>query len=114
MSLSPAQQIITKDTHRFRVVCAGRRFGKTHLAIRELAKFARYPDRLVYYISPSYRMSKQIAWRKLSKKLKHLNWVTKANESELILYLVNGSRIEAWDQEQNPNLFRELFEDAVE
>lgn len=92
--LSPAQQKITKDTHRFRVVCAGRRFGKTHLAIRELAKFARYPDRLVYYISPSYRMSKQIAWRKLSKKLKQINWVTKANESELTLYLVNGSRIE--------------------
>ena len=92
--LSPAQRKVTEDKSRWRVVCAGRRFGKTHLAIRELAKFARYPDRLVYYISPSYRMSKQIAWRKLSKKLKQLNWVTKANESELTLYLVNGSRIE--------------------
>ena len=92
--LSPGQLEVTKNTCRFRVVCAGRRWGKTHLAIRELAKFARYPDNLVYYISPSYRMSKQIAWRKLSKKLKQINWVTKANESELTLYLVNGSRIE--------------------
>ena len=92
--LSPGQLEVTKNTSRFRVVCAGRRWGKTHLAIRELAKFARYPDSLVYYISPSYRMSKQIAWRKLSKKLKQINWVTKANESELTLYLVNGSRIE--------------------
>lgn len=92
--LNPGQKAVSEDLHRFRVVCAGRRWGKTHLAIRELAKFARYPDSLVYYISPSYRMSKQIAWRKLAKRLKQLNWVTKANESEMCLYLVNGSRIE--------------------
>lgn len=94
MPLNPGQRAISNDTTRFRVVCAGRRWGKTHLSIRELARFARYPDQLVYYISPSYRMSKQIAWRSLKKKLTGLNWVTKANDSELILYLRNGSRIE--------------------
>lgn len=94
MALNPGQKTICNDTNRFRVVCAGRRWGKTHLAIRELARFARHPEQLVFYISPSYRMSKQIAWRKLVKVLKNINWVRKVNESELSIVLVNGSRIE--------------------
>jgi phage terminase large subunit len=38
-------------------------------------------------------MAKQIVWRKLKNKLQDLNWVTKHNETELSLYLKNGSTI---------------------
>ena len=93
MPLSPAQQTIARDTTRFRVVVAGRRFGKTHLAIRTLAEWAHLPDREVWYIAPTYRQAKMIAWKKLKKKLRDLRWIEKVNESELSIQLKNGSTI---------------------
>lgn len=93
MPLSKAQKLIADSPLRFRVAVCGRRFGKTHLALRELARFARLPDQRVWYIAPSYRMAKQILWKKLKKKLTAINWVKKINETELTLELVNGSEI---------------------
>lgn len=93
MALSLAQETIANDTHRFRVVVAGRRFGKTHLSIRELCKHAREPNKEVWYIAPTYRQAKQIVWRKLKNKLQDLNWTKKVNESELTILLKNNSVI---------------------
>ena len=93
MPLSRAQDTVAKDPSRFRVVVAGRRFGKTHLAIRELCYHARQPDKEVWYVAPSYKMAKQIVWKKLKNKLVDLNWVLKHNETELTLYLKNGSTV---------------------
>lgn len=93
MPLSPAQQTITLNTSRWRVVIAGRRFGKTHLAIRELCYHARIPDKDVWYVAPSYKMAKQIVWKKLKSRLQDLNWIKKHNETELTINLVNGSTI---------------------
>jgi hypothetical protein len=94
MPLSQAQTSIATDKKRFRVAVCGRRFGKTHLALREVAKFASQPDSLVLYCAPSYRMAKNIMWRKIKKKLLSLNWVKKINESELTIELVNDSIIQ--------------------
>ena len=91
MPLSKAQLAIAEDPHRFRVVVAGRRFGKTHLAIRELCYHAKEPNREVWMIAPTYRQVKQIVWRKLKHKLQDLRWVKKVNESELTIILKNGS-----------------------
>lgn len=78
---------------RFRVLISGRRFGKTHLAIRELARFARHPGKMCWYIAPTYRMAKQIAWQLLKNKLIQFRWVSRFNESDLTAYLKNGSII---------------------
>ncbi len=91
--LTPAQKKIASDSHRFRVVVAGRRFGKTHLAIRELAFHAKEPNKECWYVAPSYKMAKNIVWRKLKNRLQDLNWVSRHNETELTLYLKNGSTI---------------------
>lgn len=93
MALSQAQQTIAEDSHRFRVVIAGRRFGKTHLAIRELCFHAKEPNKEVWYIAPTYRQSKQIVWRKLKNRLQDLRWTKKVNESELSITLKNNSVI---------------------
>jgi len=93
MPLSKAQRLIADAPFRFRVAVCGRRFGKTHLAIRELAKYASKPDQRVWYVAPTYRMAKQIVWKKLKKKLISINWVRKVNEQDLTLELVNGSEI---------------------
>lgn len=93
MALSIPQQTIATDTRRFRVAVCGRRFGKTYLAMRELCRFAREPESLVYYVCPSYRMAKQIMWKPLKKRLLELRWAQKINETELSIQLVNGSDI---------------------
>jgi phage terminase large subunit len=94
MALSKAQRLIADAPFRFRVACCGRRFGKTHLALREIAKFAAQPDQKVIYVAPTYRMAKNILWKKLKRKLTSINWVKKVNETELSLELVNGSEIQ--------------------
>lgn len=93
MPLSQPQEKIANDTHRFRVAICGRRFGKTHLSIRELCKFARHPDSEVYYVAPTYRQARQIVWKKLKRKLLDLRWAKKINETELSIQLKNNSTI---------------------
>ena len=95
MSLSPAQKNIvdTALEKRFVVAVTGRRFGKTHVAMRELARAASKPNQQVWYVAPSYRMAKGIVWDQLKNKLKDLRWIDQSNEAELKLRLKNGSVI---------------------
>ena len=93
MSLSPAQKTVSKDPKRFRVVVAGRRFGKTFLAIRELCYHAKEPDQDVLYVAPTFGQAKHIVWRQLKNRLLDLNWIKKVNETELTITLRNNSRI---------------------
>jgi len=93
MPLSLAQQSIVTAPQRFKVVIAGRRFGKTHLSIRELCFNAKEPDKTVWYIAPTYRQAKMITWKKLRNKLIDLKWAKKINETELSIELKNGSTI---------------------
>ena len=93
MPLTLPQQQIAQAPQRFRVVMAGRRFGKTHIAINQLAYHARQPNQTVWYVAPTYRQAKMITWKKLKNKLLDLRWVKKINETELTLELKNGSVI---------------------
>jgi hypothetical protein len=93
MALSIPQQTIVEDRHRFKVVIAGRRFGKTTLAIRELCWHAKEPNVDVWLVGPTYRSIKMVAWKQLKHKLQDLRWVKKINESELQITLKNNSTI---------------------
>ena len=94
MKLSSPQKQVADHPARFKVLCMGRRGGKTFLAIRQLAYFARQPNKLCWYVAPSYRMARNIVWLEIKKLLTDLNWVKKANEADLTLYLKNNSRIQ--------------------
>jgi hypothetical protein len=93
MPLSSPQQTIVDAPQRFKVVIAGRRFGKTHLSVRELCKAARLPDKEVWYVAPTYKQAKMIVFKKLRKKLQDLRWVSKINETNMSFELKNGSTI---------------------
>jgi hypothetical protein len=105
MKLSLPQDIIAKDPHRFKVVIAGRRFGKTFLSIRQLCFAAKEPNREVFYITSSYRSAKMIVWKPLKRRLLDLRWAAKVNESELSIILKNGSTISLKGAE-NPDSLR--------
>ena len=93
MPLSEAQKLVAQSNKRFRVVCAGRRFGKSVLAIRELAKFASQPNKKVMYVAPTYGMARNIIFEQLKQKLDDLRWLKKVNETRMEIDLVNGSKI---------------------
>ena len=102
--LHPRQFEVYHDKHRFKVVVAGRRWGKTQLAKISLIKFARKPRRLIWYVAPSYRMAKQIMWPDLVEAIPR-KWVKKYNETILTITLVNGSKIELKGAD-NPDTLR--------
>lgn len=94
MPLSTPQQEIAESNTRFRVAICGRRFGKTYLAMRELARFAREPDTRVWFIAPTRLQGKGIVWQQLKDRFQDLRWLKRVNESELTITLVNGSTIQ--------------------
>ena len=93
MPLSKPQKKILECSNRFRVLITGRRFGKTFLCIQEMAKFARYNNKKVWYIAPTYRMAKDIVWNDLVDRMTKHKWIKKLNHSDLKLTLRNGSEI---------------------
>ena len=94
MALSKAQSLVASSDSRFRTAIFGRRSGKTTLAIREMIRYASQPNQTIWYVAPSYRMAKEITWRKISNILMDLRWIQKKHENDLKIYLKNGSTIE--------------------
>ena len=93
MQLSAPQSSISSSESRFRIAACGRRFGKSWLAMNEMAKFARYPDQKILAVAPTYKQCKNIWWNDLKGMLLEKNWVKKINESELTITLINSSTI---------------------
>lgn len=101
VKLSTPQTEIFTDTTRFRVVCAGRRFGKSFLSGAELLNAAIGVDKTtgkpktkqtVVYLAPTFAMAKQIMWLWL-KEYAPKQYIDKTNESDLMMSFKNGSAI---------------------
>ena len=93
MALTKPQKKVISNEARFRVLITGRRFGKTFLAINELAKFASKPNQRVWYVAPTYRQAKAICWNVLKEKMIYHKWVKNINHSDLTITLKNNSQI---------------------
>lgn len=92
MLLTQPQSQIFLNKSRFRVIVAGRRFGKTHLATVELLREALQPDKNCWYIAPTYKAAKEIAWDMLMNIIP-MEYIRKKNETALSINLINGSTI---------------------
>ena len=94
LSLRPAQGEVFSAKNRFRVLVAGRRFGKSYLSCIELfTKALERPGETFFYCAPTYRMAKDIAWKTL-KKIVPKEYIRTKNETDLRLDLINDSTIE--------------------
>lgn len=93
LKLHRLQKVVMSDPHRFRVVVAGRRWGKTQVSKISLIKAAAAKrSQLVWYVAPTYQMARDIMWDDLKLSLPKA-WVRKINDTRMTIYLVNGSRI---------------------
>lgn len=87
-ALTPAQSQIAQDTHRFRVINAGRRFGKSTLMAWEMfALAASSQDARIPYYAPTRDDARDIMWGPLKKICEPL--LIDANESRLELKIRN-------------------------
>ena len=68
INLRWAQGQVFNNEKRFRLLVAGRRFGKSYLSCIELLRGAiERPGETYFYCAPTYRMAKDIAWKALKK-----------------------------------------------
>lgn len=83
---------VFKSTKKRKVVCAGRRWGKTELAAWILITEALKSDRLdTAYVCPTFAMGKQIIWDKL--KTLGAPVIKDVHENTATITLINGRRI---------------------
>lgn len=92
-TLHRAQSEIYADNTRFKVVVAGRRFGKTTVSVQHLLKVATQKrGAQVWYVAPTYGMAREIVWNKLKRAIP-VQWVAGVHETLLKITLTNGSII---------------------
>jgi hypothetical protein len=104
MKLTKAQSKIFTSDSRWRVVVAGRRFGKTFLSTAELVRAAMQgKDRNCWYIAPTYRSAKEIAWDMLLATIPQ-EYILRRHETELTVTLLNNSKISLKGAEKPDNL----------
>ena len=94
VKLHPAQLEIFNSTARFKVVSAGRRFGKSRLAAWILIiKALQSESKDVFYIGPTFQQAKDIMWNMLKELLHDTDLIETTHENTATMKLVNGRRI---------------------
>lgn len=87
--LHPAQKLIARDTHRFRVINAGRRFGKSTLIAWEMFAIAVSNENArVPYYAPTRDDARDIMWKALKDICGPLI-IGEPNESRLEIHVRN-------------------------
>ena len=68
VKLHPAQQEIFNSETRFKIVAAGRRFGKSRLAAWTLLiKGLQSKSKDLFYVAPTYQQASDIMWDMLKE-----------------------------------------------
>ena len=82
VKLHPAQLEIFNSTARFKVVSAGRRFGKSRLAAWILIiKALQSESKDVFYIGPTFQQAKDIMWNMLKELLHGTDLIETTHEN---------------------------------
>lgn len=94
------QQAVITHPARFKVISAGRRFGKTLLAVEWLALFddgrSAIDGASVAFFAPTYRLLADV-WADMERTLKPVT--RKANRTEQRIELITGGKIDFWTLE---------------
>jgi len=101
------------DSHRFTVVVAHRRFGKTVSAINHLIKAAiecNKPNPRFAYIAPTYAQSKRVAWDYLLEFTRPLGAVANISELRVDFW---GRRISLYGSDNADSLRGQYFDGVV-
>ena len=92
------QRQVNQDAARFKVMCCGRRFGKTTMALAEMLEKARDVGRVprqFAYIMPSYRQIRSRIWGPILTHLIKRRWTSEklVSRSDLSITLRNRNKL---------------------
>ena len=102
------QHEILLDKRKNKVLVIHRRAGKTSLVLNKLIlEASRNPGKTFYYVCPTMRQAKEIAWKAPDMLNKYLpeEIIEKKNEVELTIYFTNKSQIRVTGAD-NPDTLR--------
>jgi hypothetical protein len=89
------QKIVHDTPSRFKVIVAGRRWGKTEFCKIQLILAAiKKPNSLVWYVAPTYAMANDIMWGQLIAAIPRSYMAKKPNDTKMTIFLKNGSIIQ--------------------
>ena len=88
-----AQKILHADTHRFKTIVCGRRFGKTVYADNKLIRRAIEDPGPYGYIAPTYGQAKLITWEMLKYYAIPEIRDGEPNETDLLINLKGGGQV---------------------
>jgi hypothetical protein len=111
MGLHANQSPIYHSPARFKVVAAGRRWGKTELSLLSLltggqdGRGALTHPGLYRYVAPTQKLARKTLWRRKLKRVLDPTWLAKPpNESNLEVTFINGSILEVLGAEEEGGL----------
>lgn len=92
-SYTPAQLVVKNSPARFKILRAGRKFGKTTYAERIAMDSLTKPRSSYWHIAPTYKQAKLISWEKFKRIIPGEAMGKKPNDTDLIITLKNGSQL---------------------
>lgn len=98
IALHPGQRRILESAARYRVISAGRRFGKTLLAIEWLTLMpgGALDGKPVAFFAPTYKLLLDV-WSDMERTLRPA--IKKANRTEMRMELITGGKVDFWTLE---------------
>jgi phage FluMu gp28-like protein len=113
------QKEIMDDDTRFKVICCGRRFGKTVIGAKKALVRARKPNQMVWWVAPTYKVVKR-GYREVLRQLPkdmltHVPPQDSAFDAgrSVILKFKNGSRMEFYSAERPEGMLGEGVDLAI-
>jgi len=102
-SVNNTRKEILSDPSRFKVIVAGRRWGKTVLSLMYLLKDAFRENERRWFITPTYRQGKMIVFPILRQMFSSFD-NAKLNESEMSVVFDNGAELAVKGADNEHNL----------
>ena len=91
-TIDSKRKAILSDPSRYKVICSGRRWGKSYFSIIFLLSKPFKPNERRWIVFPTYRQAKMVSWSIL--KGVFTGKQVSINETELSITLNNGAKIE--------------------
>lgn len=85
------QSIFHASPARFRIVCCGRKWGKTTMLVMEAFRWLGRPDTLVWWVAP-YHSVAQLGWRRFKENIPPVT-IASQDRREARIDMINGSQI---------------------
>lgn len=118
LTLTPFQKEIFDSPARYKIIRAGRKFGKTTYALYQALRWLGPPNSRCWFLTSTYKQGKLIAWADFKRLIPTDAMKKKPNDTDLTITLKNGSELSVlgtddMDSLRGPKPDGVIFEEAA-